>query len=239
MGSVDEELRGFGGDESGGDADGADAEGSAFDGELLGEVDHAAFRRAVHVLGEEFDAADAGDRADVDDDAAALLEVLPGVVDGVVDEVQFEIDVALPVGDGEFVDGAERGLPAGVVVEDVDAAVGGCGILDPGLDLRGVAGIHRSEPGDLPARFTDETDGLLQGGGVQITPDDLRALGGELLRGLAAHPCPDPGDQGDLALKPTHGVLLLRRAHRGVNRTWWPARARTRSSRATRARRRL
>ena len=99
------------------------------------------------------------------------------------------------------------GHDPGVVVEHVEPAIGGDGVVDHRLGVGLAADVHLDQ-GRLATGLPDEVDGLRPGRLAELGDDDLRALGGEQLGGDPAHPAAAAGDDRHLVVQ-SHGRDLL------------------------------
>ena len=108
------------------------------------------------------------------------------------------------------VDGPAHLHDADVVVEDVDASVGGDAVLDEPLDVGGLGDVGDDRLGAV-ALAADDADGLVDRLALAVDRDDVRALAGEQHgRGLAVAPTgprrASPRDDRDLILQSTRHV---------------------------------
>jgi hypothetical protein len=95
-----------------------------------------------------------------------------------------------------------------VVVDDVDPAVGGHGILNHLPRLFGVGEIDRRDASHLTAGATYEFDCLVVGINVDVAPDNLCTFSRKGLRRDATQTSSGAGDQHDLLVKYSHSFLL-------------------------------
>ena len=127
-------------------------------------------------------------------------EVRPGGAAGVEDEVQLVADREVPVVVGRLRERLEaRG--GRVVVEDVDAAVDGRGLVDPRARRRGVAEVDGLHGRHRAAGGLHHRDGLAALGLLDVAADDGGALTGERERRGAALSTGRAGDERDLPLQ--------------------------------------
>ena len=187
----------------GADHVGADAVRAALDDQLEGQRDHAALGGRVRVLRHELHAPQRGDRADVDDRAAAVrLQVRPGGAHRVVDEVELVAHREVPVLDGELVERAEA-LGRGVVVEHVDAVVRRDRGVHPAARGVRVTEVDPAHDGDLAALAADQLPRCAAAPPRRGRSPTTRAPSAANRPAAAAPmPPPTPGDQRDLAVEP-------------------------------------
>ena len=127
-------------------------------------------------------------------------EVRPRRAAGVEDEVQLVAHREVPVVVGRLRERLEaRG--GRVVVEDVDAAVDGRGLVDPGARRRGVAEVDGLHGRHRAAGGLHHRDRLAALGLLDVAADDQRALTGERERRGAALSTGRAGDERDLPLQ--------------------------------------
>src|SRR5262249_36889219 len=132
--------------------------------------------------------ADGGDRGDVDDRAAALrLHDRDDVLHRQERALEVDGEHAVPLGLGQVDHAAEAG-DADVVVEPVDAAVGGAAGRDHRGDVGG-AGDVGLKGARFPALAVDDARGLFGSRAVHVRAEYLGALARE-------------GDGGGLAVAP-------------------------------------
>src|SRR4051812_46255586 len=101
--------------------------------------------------------------------------------------------------------GVVRGRDAGVVVEDVDAAVALRRCCVHGLDARRVCDVHLDGDG-----VTCVGGGLRGCFFVDVGCADLCPFCGEEQCGFAAHAAAGAGDHGDLAVEPSHQPIATK-----------------------------
>ena len=168
------------------------------DGQRAGEREEGALRRGVRVLGDRA-AEDRHEAGDVDDRPGALFDHdRDGVLAAEEDAADVDGHDLVPrrdVGVDDRVVGL--GHDPGVVVEDVDPAVRGDGLVDHRLGARLGRDVDLDEA-RLAAVLADEADRLLAGRLAELCDDDLRAFGGEHPGGHPAHPAAGAGDDADL-----------------------------------------
>jgi hypothetical protein len=92
----------------------------------------------------------------------------------------------------------------GVVVEQVDAAVGGDGSLDELAHRRLLGEVHLHRDG-LPAGVDDRAGRLLGGGEEQVADHHGRPLAGQAAGGGRTDARGAAGDDRHLVLEPAHG----------------------------------
>src|SRR3990172_705665 len=192
------------------DAVGADPVRGELHGEVASERDHRALAGRVGVLRDGVSEQRRG-RTDVDDGTAAGLDQLRNAVLADPDDA-FQVDRHHAVQDG-LVGLQDAHVPvspehAGVVVEDVERSEA----LDRALDRPAhlaLVGHVDNEGLEFATGASGHRRRLAQRGGVDVEGRDPRALAREHEARLAAHAAAGAGDQGYLAVEPSHQLATL------------------------------
>src|SRR5712692_7006533 len=186
-----------------GDAVDADALAAPGRAELAREHDDGGLGRAV--VGHHGRAVDAGDRGDVDDDAAALgHHLLAGPLAAEEDAVQVDADHGVPAVDGNILGLRPEGR-AGVVHHDVEPAPVLDGLLDHGLHLLLLADINGHREG-APAQVAHGLGDGLEVLELARAQGDVGARARELDRDGLADAGAAAGDDRGLAVEGERGL---------------------------------
>ena len=169
----------------------------------------------------------AGDRADVDDAAAALpLEDRNGGARAEEDGLEVQIHDRVPLVFGRFLDGELLPEPARAVHEDVEAAGLAADAIECGAHAAGVRRIARDE-GGLATAAVDSFGRRLARCLVEVHHVDFRAGVPERVGGASADALRAAGDHDDLTreVEPrlAHCVTPYARPHNRVDASRAPS----------------